>query len=113
MAAQLRLHLSIVLDVDAGANVAKESAVTGKSRNSGIIDPTICAIVSAEPVLNLEIFTGIKVVGVNFYTAFKIVAVHSFGPAVTSLLSQTAAGEGQPSVVKPDASPCLYRTSIS
>jgi len=74
MAAQLKLHLSLFLDVNAGANVAKELAITGDSRTSGIIDPTICAIVSAKPVLHSEIFTGIKVAGVNLYTALKIVA---------------------------------------
>jgi hypothetical protein len=64
--------------INAGANVAKKSAVTGKSRNSGIINPTICAVASAEPVLHSESFTGIEVVGVNLYTALKILAMHSF-----------------------------------
>src|SRR6516225_6942560 len=104
MAAQLKLHLSLFLDVNAGANVAKELAITGDSRTSGIIDPTICAIVSAKPVLHSEIFTGIKVAGVNLYTALKIVAMHSCCPADAHLLGQAAASECQPRPVKPYAS---------
>jgi hypothetical protein len=78
MAAQLRLHLSIFVDVNAGANVAKERTIRGNSRNSSIINPTKCAIVSAEPILHSEIFVGIKVARVNLYAALEIVAMHSF-----------------------------------
>jgi hypothetical protein len=94
----------MLLDVDARANVAKERAIAGKSRNSGIVNPTICAIASAEPVLHSEIFAGIKVAGVNFYTAVKIVAMHSFRPAGAHLLGQAAARECQPRPVEPYAS---------
>jgi hypothetical protein len=68
----------LFVDVNAGANVAKERAITSISRHSGIIDPTISAIVSAQPVLQSEAFADIKVAGVSLYAALKIVAVYSF-----------------------------------
>jgi hypothetical protein len=78
MAAQLRLHFSMFVDINAGANVTKKIVIAGISRNSGIINPSVYAIVSAEPVLQSEIFTGIKVDGVKLHTTLKIVAMHSF-----------------------------------
>jgi hypothetical protein len=77
MGAELGLHLSILVDINARADVTKERSITGISRTSGIIDPAICAIVSAKPVLHSEIFTDIKVAGVNLYAALKVVAMHS------------------------------------
>src|SRR5690242_16753453 len=94
----------MLLDVDARANVAEERAIAGKSRNSGIVNPTICVVASAEPVLHSEIFTGIEVAGVNLYTALKVVTMHSFRPAVAQLLGQATASKCQPRSVKPYAS---------
>jgi hypothetical protein len=87
-ATSLRLHLSLFVDVNAGADVAKECAITGISGHSGIIDPTISAIVSAQPVLESEVFPVIKVATVSRYAALKIVAMYSFRPAAAHLLGQ-------------------------
>jgi len=56
----------MIVDVNAGTNVAEESAITGKSRNSGIIDPTKCAIVSTEPVLDSEVLARVKAADVPY-----------------------------------------------
>ena len=67
----------MLVDVDARADVAKERTIAGKSRHSSI-NPAISAIVPAEPVLHSEVFTLIKMTGVKFYAAVKIIAMHSF-----------------------------------
>jgi hypothetical protein len=58
---------------------------------------------SAEPVLNPEIFASIKTAGISLYAAFKIVAMHSFRPSLSNFLDQAAASERQPRLVKPHA----------
>jgi hypothetical protein len=91
------------MDVNARADIAKESAITGKSRNSSIIDPTVCAIVTPQPVLHSKIFTGIKVAGVNVYTAVEIVLMDPLCPTITNFLRQQATSECQPRLIKPHA----------
>ena len=68
----------MLVDVYAWADVAKERTIAGKSRHSSIINPAISAIVPSEPVLHSEVFTVIKMTGVKFYAAVKIIAMHSF-----------------------------------
>jgi hypothetical protein len=63
------------VNVHARPNVAKESAVMSISGDADIIDPPIFAIVLPQPVLHSKIFTGVKVTGVNLYTAVKIVSM--------------------------------------
>jgi hypothetical protein len=65
-AAELTLSLSMIVNVNARADITKEAAVTGKSRYSGIIDPTVCTIVSTQSVLHSKIFVGVKMRGINF-----------------------------------------------
>src|SRR6516164_1358115 len=91
------------VDVNTGANIAKESAVMGKSWDSGIVDPPIFAIVPAKPVLHSKITVGVKMADVNLQTPFDIVLMNALRPAITDLLRHAATGECQPRLVKPNA----------
>src|SRR3974377_1590286 len=106
------------VDVNTGTNIAKESAVMGKSWDSGIVDPPIFAIVSAKSVLNSKITVGGKVAQVNLQTPVNIVLMNALRPTIADLLRHAATCECQPRLVKPNAAlvfagnPNHYRRGI-
>src|SRR5215471_2850441 len=91
------------MDIDAGTNVAKEITIRSVSRNSGIIDPTIHAIVSAQPVLHSKVRSIVKVTDISLQAGGNIVAMDSFYPAASDLLSHLTASESQPGPIEPQA----------
>ena len=91
------------VDVNTGTNIAKESAVMGKSWDSGIVDPPIFAIVPAKSVLHSKITVGVKVAQVNLQTPVDIVLMNALRPTIADLLRHAATCECQPRLVKPNA----------
>src|SRR5215469_10138893 len=90
------------MDVGAGADVPKERAVASVSWNSGVIDPAICAVVTAKPILHPEFLPGVEVPDVRFEAAIKILPMNSLRPAVSQLLRHAAASKSQPRPIEPD-----------
>ena len=106
------------VDVNTGANIAKKSAVMGKSWDSGIVDPPIFAIMPAKPVLHSKTTVGVKVAQVNLQTPVDIVLMNALRPTIADLLRHAATCECQPRLVKPNAAlvfagnPNHYRRGI-
>src|SRR6516165_3742519 len=91
------------MDIDAGADITKKPAVAAVARNAGVVDPMICAVVPAKPVLHAKLFPSVKVADVGFQATVNIVSMNAFGPAVSQLLRHAASRVGEPWFVEPDA----------
>src|SRR5262249_38683917 len=76
-------------------------AVAGVSWHSGVIDPAMCAVVTAEPVLHPELLPGVEVAHVNFEATIKILSMNAFRPPISELLRHAATSKGQPRPIKP------------
>src|SRR3977135_213748 len=88
--ARIVLRLSSLGDVNARADVAKERAVVGKTRDTRIQNPAICAITSSQAVFHAELLPRFESIRVNVQTAGRILLVYALSPAGAQLLFQRA-----------------------
>src|SRR5664279_4608537 len=90
-------------NVDAGADIAAESAVGLKSGHAKIDNPPIDTVEPAQAVFHLELKAGIKRSGIGAQTTVQIIRVHTGSPTVSCLLRKCPPCEIKPALVEKSA----------
>ena len=97
-----------IRDVNRRADVAFKAAILEKPRRAGVEDPSILAVVPAEPILHPEGFTPIERVAIGLETARQIPGMHGVRPASSEDRSDRLADEIEPRAI--DVGTALVRT---
>ena len=94
------LGLASLVDVHAAADKARECPGLVREGHATVENPTVHAVVTAQPVLHLERLAPVEVIEVMAYAALEVARVDAFGPAVPHLLLERAPGVGEPPLVE-------------
>src|SRR5215467_653740 len=89
-----------VCNINIASDIAGEFSSGGVPRNTALIDPTIFAIRSPEPVLHSERLSRMECRQEAIQAALHIVWMHAFDPARAHLLVHRSASELQPRFVE-------------
>src|SRR5215468_11797389 len=90
------LHLLLIRDVDAGADIPLKGAIGPKSGHARVEDPAIGSIEPFQTVFHSEWLPCLEGFPIRVQTALQIVRMDALAPAVPDLVFQWAHGEIEP-----------------
>src|SRR5262245_28038147 len=94
------LYPLAVGDVDGGTDVTEKFTVLGKARRPLVEDPTVLAVVTAQPIFDFNRLSDVEGGVPNLDTVLTIIGMHPVEPALAELLLQGSSGEFQPARIE-------------